>query len=370
MRSKNQIKVVLTGGHAATTAISVVEEIKRRSLDWQLYWIGPKYAIEGASIQTSASRILPTIGVNFKPIIAGRLQKKWTIWTVPALVRVPIGFIHAAIHLTKIRPKVILSFGGYSALPVVVMGWLMRIPVIVHAQTVVVGLANMASVYFARKIAISRKESKILLPEDKITLTGNPVMKSITAIKRKAVMGSPPTIYVTGGSTGSRQINRIIDQTLENLLKENRLIHQTGEIDFPLFLKRKKNLESALRENYEIHAFIEPEHMHRIYNLADIIISRAGANTISEIAIIHRPVLLIPHPKVNFDEQLKNADLAQQDGFAKILFESELTPNSFLSKISEIKKDWQKIVRSENKLSKLDTGAAGRIVDLIQETLA
>ena len=163
-------RIVLTGGHAGTTAFATVEEIVKRKKAWELFWIGPKSAVEGKNIPTAASLILPQYGVYHHPIIAGRITKKWTRWSLPSLFKIPIDFIQALILLIKIKPKVILSFGGYVAFPVVVTGWLLGIPVIIHAQTVVVGLANRFLAFFARKIAVARGESRELLPKNLYTV--------------------------------------------------------------------------------------------------------------------------------------------------------------------------------------------------------
>lgn len=364
-------RIVLTGGHAATTALAVIEEIHKEHKNWDIYWIGPKRAMEGKEIETSAARVLPNMGVHYYPIVAGRLQMKWTLYTIPSLVRVPIGFLQSLHLLIKIKPNVIISFGGYAAFPVVFIGWVLRIPVIIHAQTVVVGLSNRLSFPFAKKIAIARKESLSFIPSPKVIVTGNPVMSSVKSVGIKKEKGNPPTLYITGGSTGSQVINSTVDKILEKLLVDFYIIHQTGELDFDSFVKRKETLPQNLSMRYEVVDFIEPNDIWKIYKKADILISRAGANTISEILITGRPSILIPHPKVTFDEQNKNANLAQKSGLVVVLKQDNLTKGALLEAIYYVSKNWNRMVADYDKTySKLDAAASMKLVSLIDNEIS
>ena len=127
--------MVFTGGHAATTAVAVVEEIKDEGKEWKLYWIGVKNAIEGKKVITLESEVLPRLGVKFIPITTGRLQRKFTFYTIPSLLKIPVGFVQSFYYLLKIKPKAVLSFGGFASFPVVFNSRLLGIPVIVHEQT-------------------------------------------------------------------------------------------------------------------------------------------------------------------------------------------------------------------------------------------
>src|SRR5260221_10516561 len=149
--------ILLTGGHAGTTALSVIEEFQSRedTRDWKIFWIGAQHAVEGKKTPTLESQILPKLGITSYSIIMGRLQRKFTRYTLASLIKIPFGFIHALYLLKKIKPQVILSFGGFAAYPVVVVGSLLKIPVVIHDQTAAAGRANMFSARFAKKVAIS-----------------------------------------------------------------------------------------------------------------------------------------------------------------------------------------------------------------------
>jgi len=369
MKKSEKIKIVFTGGHAATTAISVVEEILRRNLNWKVYWIGAEAGVEGQAVPTLESEAFPSLGVTLYAIKAGRLQRKFSFWTIPSLLKIPLGFFQAFALLLKLRPKLVLSFGAYSAFPVVVSAYILGIPVVVHEQTVAAGRANRASGLFARKIALARKESERFFLRKKCVVVGNPILSDIARIKPKRSIGEPPTVFVTCGSRGSQTINEAVDGVLERLLSSYRIIHQTGPIDYPNFLKRKKNLSRDLSENYLVQSRVHPLKIAAIYSQADIIIARAGANTVSEIITTGRPSILIPIPWSYLDEQTKNAQAAQKLGIAKIVTQDSLTPASLFESVGEVRRDWEKMAGSSFKKENPDTQASARLVKLLEESL-
>jgi len=369
MEKPEKINIVLTGGHAATTAISVVQEIARRKLGWKVYWIGAEAAVEGKRVSTLESEIFPSLGVDFHTIKAGRLQRKFSLWTIPSLIKIPLGFLQAFALLIRIRPKLVLSFGAYSAFPVVVSAYLLGIPVVVHEQTVAAGRANRASGFFAKKIALARKESEEFFPRQKSVVVGNPILTQIAGISPKKAMGNPPTLLITCGSRGSQIINEAVDEILERILPSYFVIHQTGPIDYQLFAKRKKLLAESLSKNYEIVSRINPMKMAQIYRRADIVIARAGANTVSEIAVVKRPSILIPIPWSYLNEQAKNAAAAERIGIAKVLEQDNLTPNSLLETLEEVKNNWKRMVNSVLNKKSADSDAAKKLVELVEETL-
>jgi UDP-N-acetylglucosamine--N-acetylmuramyl-(pentapeptide) pyrophosphoryl-undecaprenol N-acetylglucosamine transferase len=360
-------EIVLTGGHAGTTALAVVKEIKRRHPSWKICWIGAKTAIEGKSIPTLESRVFPLEGVEFKPIFTGRLQRKFTFWTIPSLLKIPFGFVHALTLLTAIRPKVILSFGGYAAFPVVVTGALLGVPVIIHEQTVAVGRANKYSAPFAKKIALARAESLNFFPKDKCVVVGNPILPEIEKILPKSEISDPPQILITGGSRGSTTINSLIAEILDSLLLKYKLIHHTGEIDFPKFEKRRSQLAGAAKEGYEVYSHIPAKDMPRILEKADILVARAGANTVSEAVAAKKPSILIPLPFSYLDEQTKNADFAQKFGVARVLSQESLTGQKLLKEIDETVESWQATISYVKTKLSPDIGASGRLVSIIEE---
>jgi UDP-N-acetylglucosamine--N-acetylmuramyl-(pentapeptide) pyrophosphoryl-undecaprenol N-acetylglucosamine transferase len=270
---KKEVRVLFTGGHAATTAAAVIEEINLSKRGWRLYWIGVRNAIEGKKMATLESEMLPGLGVRFLPLITGRIQRRFTLWTIPSLFKIPLGFIQSFYYLVKIKPKVVLSFGGFVSFPVVFSAWLLRIPVVIHEQTAAVGRANKLSAHFASKIALAREGSIKYFPFRKCIITGNPVRKDITKVKFKSKMETPPTIFVTCGSRGSQVVNGSVGGILRTLLGRYKVIHQTGTIDIRKFSDIKQKLPQALRKNYEVIARIDSLNMPKVYQRSDIVVS-------------------------------------------------------------------------------------------------
>lgn len=368
---KRKSNIVLTGGHAATTALSTVESLKKDSdIAWDISWIGSRKAVEGKSSLTLEFREFPKLGIACHDIIAGRVQRKFTRYSIWSLFKIPFGFLHAFFLLFKIRPQVILSFGGFAAFPIVVAGWVMRIPIVIHEQTIAIGLANKYSIAFATKIALSREESKKYFPAKKSVLTGNPVRKAFYMIKSRPKMGRPPVILATGGSRGSQNFNKLVDGALEELLKSYSIIHQTGEADFEKFKRIKDNLPKDLFKHYEIYSSIPVVEMPNAFEKADIVIGRAGANTVAEVIAAHKPSIFIPIPWSQYDEQTKNAKLAASAGLSKIINQNTGTSEILVNEINDITKNWEKIMKTKKgNIYSLDQNAADRLAALAKGLL-
>lgn len=369
MKNKDEIvsKIVLTGGHAATTGIAVTEEIRKTEelKNVEIYWIGSETAIEGTKISTIESRTFPRIGVTFIPIIAGKIQTKFTRHTIPALLKLPIGFIQAFWFLLKIRPDVALSFGGYSSFPVVFWAWVFRIPIILHEQTTVFGRASIFSAFFASKIALARSESLKYFPKNKSVVTGNPLMSNVLNIITRDSPGKPPTILVIGGSRGSNFINELIMDIATKILPHFNVIHVIGERDFEIVEKFKERLSQNIRQNYRTYLSIDPLEMGDYYSKADIIISRAGANSVSEILYTGLPSILIPLPRTFMNEQMKNARYAESFGTSSVFSEKESTPDAVVNEINRLMSDWQRIVQKGRAKISPDANASKKIVSLL-----
>lgn len=361
------LKILLTGGHAATTGIAVVEQIRKteKLKDTEIFWVGSQTAIEGSKISTMESQTFPRIGVKFIPITAGKIQTKFTRHTIPSILRIPVGLIQAFLFLLKIRPNVVLSFGGYSSFPVVIWSWVFGIPVILHEQTVAAGRASISSAFFATKIALARAESQKYFPSAKSIVTGNPLMSNILDVIPKSVPSKSPTLLVIGGSRGSNFINELIMSIGAKLLSRFTIIHVTGMGDFEKVEKFKEKLPPELKKNYQTYLSISPLEMGSYYSQADIVISRSGANSVSEILYAKRPAILIPLPRTFMGEQVKNARYAESYGFCSVFLEKEATPDAIIKEIERLLIDWQKIVAKAPEKYNPDINASQKVVSLI-----
>ncbi|MBI4058703.1 undecaprenyldiphospho-muramoylpentapeptide beta-N-acetylglucosaminyltransferase [Candidatus Microgenomates bacterium] len=353
--------LLITGGHV-TPALAVIEEVKK-NYDWEIVWVGRKFAMEGETISSLEYEIIPQLGIPFYNLETARLQRKFTKWTIPALLRLPKGMVQAFWLLWQIKPRVILSFGGYISVPMVFAGWLLRIPIILHEQTAASGLANRTSAQFANHIAISYQSSFIDFPHHKAIVTGNPVRRSILRMKRH--LTHPPAIFITGGSQGSRTINYAVNEILTKLIGKFTVFHQTGYADYEKLEVRQKRLDENQKEKYHIFPVVDPNRLAEILGKSSLVIGRSGANTVTEIAAIGIPAIFIPLPYSERGEQEKNAKMLADINLARIISQNELTGkllwetiNDFLAHPPDdkVKKEAKKLIHKN---------AAAKIVSLI-----
>lgn len=317
------MKVLVTGAHF-TPAVAVIEELKKIG-KVEIVYVGRKTTREGDETSSVESKILPQSGVKFIPIIAGRLQRSFTVYTIPSLLKIPIGFFQAFYIILSEKPNVILSFGGYVAVPSVLAGWFFSIPVIIHEQTLISGLANKISSFFADKIAVSFQNH--VFKGEKVVLTGNPIRREIIEVSRSVFRrrSEMPTILIIGGNQGSHAINIAVEQALDKLLKLAVVYHQAGDSKF----RDYERLQKLENDRYKPFKFISKD-WAKILARSDLIISRAGINTLSELAFLGKPALLIP---IFNREQNKNSKFFQELGLVNILPQSKLSGETLLKEI-------------------------------------
>lgn len=345
------MKVLVTGTHF-TPAVATIEQLKKLDENVKIVYVGRKTTQEGDSTQSVESQILPTLGVKFIPLITGRLQRAITFYTLPSLLKIPIGIIQSLFIVLSEKPDVILSFGGYISVPIVFVSWLFSIPIIVHEQTLVSGLANKISGWFADKIAISFKESDFI--GEKVILTGNPVRSEIIKVSLGAKLFHPPggklpSILVLGGNQGSHILNLAAEGILPKLLKIAEVHHQTGDSRYKDFERLEKLKNSGnlgdLGSRYTVKKWIGKEYP-QVLQKADLVISRAGINTLTELAYVGKPALVVPIPYLYQNEQGKNAKYFEHLGLVETLYQSNLTPEMLLQKIKQMLSNLQKLSES------------------------
>lgn len=360
-------KIVITGGHF-TPALAIIEKLDRKK--WDISWIGTKVAIEGSSALTLESKILPNFGIPFYSITTPKLQRRFFLRNVFNSWKLIPGFIQSFKLLLKLKPDVVLSFGSYISVPVAYTAWFLGIPVVIHEQTAASGLANRLVSKIAKFVAISFNSSTPYFPKEKIYMVGNPVREAIFKVAPKEKTGNPPIIYVTGGSRGSSVINEAVLEVITKLLEFGKVYHQTGAVDFKRIKNVQKTLPQKFKERYEVVANYSPEEVEKIYQKADLIISRAGANTISEISIIGIPTIFIPISWSGSDEQTKNANLLKQRGSAKVISESELSPEVLLHSVGEMVKNLQVYKSNAAKFKNLvPQNATDKLLYLVEKSI-
>lgn len=330
------MKIVVIGGHLSP-ALSVLQKLK----DQNVLYLGRRHTFEGDKTESLEYRVVNSLGIRFKNITTGRLQRKFTIRTIPSLLKFPVGLIQSFIILKHFRPDVVLGFGGYVQLPVILAAFILRIPIVIHEQSLGAGLANRICSFFAKKILISWESSYEKFPKDKTVLTGIPLREEIISRSISNIKESKdPLIYITGGSSGSHSINLLVEQNLVDLLKFSYVFHQTGESgfgDFERLSKLKENLPEDLKKKYMVMKFINSKDVAEVLSSSDLVISRAGMNTVSELMFFGKPCLLIPLPFGN--EQKQNSLFLKKLGIAEVLNQENLTSFEFKNAIDSMLKN-------------------------------
>ncbi len=291
-----------------------------------------------------SERILKKEEITVKTISAGKLRRYFSFKTLLDFIKIPFSFCESILYIYIWMPDIIFSKGGYDSFPVVFSGWLYRIPVLIHESDTIPGLANRLSSKFSKKIGVSFSFAEKYFPKKKTALIGNPIRKEIVEKcilnnqeeKQKIksnynIISQNPVIFVLGGSQGAEKINNLILSALPQLLEKYEIIHQYGNNNY-------KNIKAKLIKlsNYHLFPFLDENQMSDIYFIADLIISRAGAGSIGEIATCGKPSILIPLPKSAGDHQRQNAMVYSQSGSGVVLEQSNLKPNLLLNEISKI----------------------------------
>lgn len=335
-----------TGGHVSP-AVAVIEELREQSAAWggalALLYIGSKGGAEG--------EIITAMGIEYVSVPTGKLRR-YLSWRTPAdMVRIPIGVAAALRHVRRFRPDVIFSTGGFVSVPTVVAGWLQRVPVLVHEQTALVGLANRIAARFASMVAISYESSRNYFAKARrVALTGNPVRQIVfggdatQGYTRFGLDNSVPLIYVTGGAQGSHLLNKAVAAALPDLLSSAAIVHQCGNgpdgngADLRKLQAQREALTATEQTRYAVLPFVREE-IADIYAAAKLVVGRSGAGTVNELAALGKPAILVPLASSAEGEQMRNAEMMRDAGGAVILPEAELTGDTLSAMVSELLAD-------------------------------
>ena len=344
---KKTLKILIAGGGTsghispALAVIGALREMADADFDPQFLYIGCHSGLE--------NQIIPAHGIPLVNIETGKLRRYLSSENLRDLFRVPVGTKQALRIIKDFAPDVVFSTGGYVAVPAVWAAKLRGVPVLMHEQTVEIGLSNRLIAPFATRIALSFESARSELSssaQKKAFVSGNPVRSSILngdADKARKWCGFDPhntdfqTLYITGGSQGSQRINHAILEILAPLLEQCQVIHQcgkqTGETQDEDLLKAAiEKLPAELRNRYFVTDFIRDE-LADVFALSDFVLGRSGAGTVAELCLLGKPALYIPLVPTGGDEQTRNAKMCEQIGAAEILAQIELTPEKLLHRL-------------------------------------
>jgi len=352
------MKILITGGHL-TPALAVIDKIqlqKRYQKEIKNYFVERKHALDTKKTISFEYKEILLKNLEFIDLDTGRFTRIFNLKSLRSLIKIPLGFVRAFQILTNIKPDNILSFGGYIALPIVIIGWLLRIPVYTHEQTIFPGLSNRIISLFAKKIFYSFERSAHYFPKNKAIYSGNPIRNSVFSVLEKPfeIKNKLPSIYITGGSLGSHSINIHILNILNLLLERYNVIHQIGDVkeynDFETCIKAKNLLSFTRREQYiPVKHFLASE-IGYIYSIADIVVGRSGANTFFELLQLKKPAILIPLPWSANQEQQIQAKLFEMYGLG-FVFEQKNKSEKLFELINLLYRDRAKYLNHFYRLS-------------------
>lgn len=348
-----------TGGHIFP-GLAVGKEILKRYPESEILFVTGDRKIE--------SDILKGAGMKRVSITVEGIKGRGLIKTIRAAIKLPYGFYQAVIIIKRFCPDVVLGVGGYSAGPVCLAACIMRIKTAIHEQNSYPGVTNRLLARFVDRIFASFADSGRYFPGDKVHITGNPIREQfLTSAKTPEKHSGRFTILVTGGSQGASSINGVFIAALKIIRGKGLdplVIHQTGQYGF-------EDAVQAYRDNGlegEIRPFMQD--MPAAYGKADIVIGRAGAGTVFELAALGKPSILIPYPHAADDHQTYNARMLSDAGGAMIIKQNDLDPERLagvLIGFMEDRTSLEKMGEQAGKAARPD--AAKDIADQIEEMI-
>jgi UDP-N-acetylglucosamine--N-acetylmuramyl-(pentapeptide) pyrophosphoryl-undecaprenol N-acetylglucosamine transferase len=347
IKNKKQKTIILTGGGTAGHVIpnlAIATEIRKLAPNAKIFYIGSKNDLEKKLVQQAK--------IKYFAICTGKLRRYFAWQNFIDFFRIPIGICQSIKILKKIKPNVVFAKGGFVSVPVALAAAILRIPLITHESDATPGLATKICSRFAKKNCLSfpTKNQKLKI---KNQITGNPIRKPGSSTRAKKFLkfqNKRPIIFVVGGSSGAEFLNQILLQATPKILRFANLVWVTGNTKInPLKINPKLNCEVNLR----IFQFLNQEYLD-VLATADLVVSRAGANAIFEIAAANKPSLLIPLPKeASRGDQIINAKFFAKAHAAKVLEQKKLTAKKLITEIQRIldnKKERTKMIASCRKL--------------------
>ncbi|HOM33088.1 MAG TPA: UDP-N-acetylglucosamine--N-acetylmuramyl-(pentapeptide) pyrophosphoryl-undecaprenol N-acetylglucosamine transferase [Candidatus Paceibacterota bacterium] len=342
-----KLKIVLagggTGGHIYPL-IAVYRNLKKIT-DQRLVNLDATFI--GAD--TFDEKVFTDENIKVIKIFSGKWRNYFSLLNFLDIFKIIFGIFQSLWYLWKVMPDMIFSKGGYGALPVVIAGFLLGIPIIEHESDTIPGKSNKIAASLAKKIIVSFSSTKNYFPPEKAVVIGNPIRESILNNKINQKEGKKyfnflldkPVVLFLGGSQGSQRINDLVLDSIEGLLKNDiQIIHQTGPKNFKqVFLEAKVILEflpPPYPSFYQCKEFLNEKDYLNALVAADLIVARAGSGTIFEIAASQKPAILIPLPEAAHNHQKMNAIEYARYGGAIVLEEENATPNILIKTILDI----------------------------------
>ena len=350
-------RIVFTGGGSAghvTVNLALIPHFIQAG--WEVAYIGSTTGIERELIAG-----LP--GVRYVGISSGKLRRYFDWKNITDPLRVTKGIWQAYRFLHKWKPHVIFSKGGFVSVPVVMGGWLNRLPVVIHESDLTPGLANRLAVPFASRVCVTFPETLSHLSQAKGVHVGAVVREELKLGRSERGLAfsgfskAKPVLLVMGGSLGARRINEVVRNNLTALLDSFQIVHICGrdQVD--------KTIE---RSGYRQFEYIQEE-LPDLMAMADLVVSRAGSNAIFEFLALQKPMLLIPLSRAaSRGDQIVNARSFEKQGFCQVLLDEELTAESFLQAVQRLKASEADMKRRMQQAK--ETDALTKVITVVKES--
>lgn len=354
------MKILFTGGGTGgsiTPLIAIYQELDSQDTKYpfDFFWIGGKEGIE--------KEIVEKYDIKYYPIASGKFRRYFSFKNFTDPFRVLKGFFQSLKILYKTKPDIIVAAGSYISVPVVWAASLLRIPILVHQQDIQVGLANKLMSKRAKKITVSLEESLKNFPKEKVVFTGNPVRKEAfetqdkNCIKDKYKLDDLPSVLFIGGGTGAEQMNKAVAKHLEKILESSNVFHITG---------KGKKIEPAnyIKNIQKYHQFdFIGSDLFAIINYVDLVVSRAGMSTLSELAVLGKPTVIIPIPN---SHQEKNSNIFYKNNAAIVCEQKYLDDESFSELIVQLLANRPKLNNLSLNIQKMmPNDAAKRVGEIV-----
>lgn len=349
-------KIVLTGGGTAghvTPNIALLPALQEAG--YEITYMGSYDGIE--------KKLIGDFDIPYVGISTGKLRRYLDLRNFTDPFRVAKGFLQAKRFLKEYRPDVLFSKGGFVSVPVVRAAASLHIPCIIHESDMTPGLANKLCISAAKKVCCNFPETMKLLPESKAVLTGSPIRAELSRGNKLAGLdmcgfsANTPVIMVIGGSLGAANVNKAVRDALPKLLEDFQVVHLCG----------KDKLDNLLLNTpgYKQFEYIKAE-LKDLFAMADVVISRAGANAICELLALKKPNILIPLPAASSrGDQILNAQSFESQGFSIVINEDDLTTELLVDKVHELYFNRQSYTNTMSKSTQLDS--IRTIMKLIEE---
>ncbi len=338
-------KIVFSGGGTlgpVTPLLAIFKVIKEKYPEAEFIWVGTKNGPEKELIEKN--------GIRFVSFSAGKLRRYFSVFNIFDLFKILAGFFESLKFLKKEKPSLCISAGGFVSVPLHWAAKFKKIPTWVHQQDVRVGLSNKLMSSSATVISTALQKNVNNFPEGKTVWLGNPVRSEILegsreeALKLFSLSGDRPVVFVTGGGTGAENVNNMVAEAVEKLKDVCQIIHLYGKE------REHKKLDELASQNsyYKIYPFFTTE-MKQAYAAADLVVSRGGFGTLTELSALKKPSIIIPIPGA----QAENVKFLADDGAVALLDEKTDDGAKLAGLVKDILSDKTRMENMRNKLSEL-----------------